>query len=103
MYMNKAVILGNLTRDPEIRRLPSGVQVTNFFVATNRVWYDAHGAKQEEVEYHPIAVFGKQAQPCADYLHKGQPALIEGRLRTRNWEDDQGVQSLPSMSVGRPR
>ncbi len=91
MYMNKVVILGNLTHDPEFRWLPSGVPVANFSVATNRRWNDRNGERQEEVEFHSVSVFGKQAQPCADYLKKGQQALVEGRLHTRSWEDDNGV------------
>ena len=91
MYINKVVILGNLTHDPELRWLPSGVPVANFSVATNRRWNDRNGERQEEVEFHSVSVFGKQAQPCADYLKKGQQALVEGRLHTRSWEDDNGV------------
>ncbi len=91
MYMNKVVILGNLTHDPELRWLPSGVPVANFSVATNRRWNDRNGERQEEVEFHSVSVFGKQAQPCADYLKKGQQALVEGRLHTRSWEDDNGT------------
>ena len=88
MYLNKAIIYGNLTRDPEVRSLPSGVQVTSFSIATNRVWKDKDGAKQESTEYHNIVVFGRQAETSAQYLKKGSSALIEGRIQTRSWEKD---------------
>ena len=88
MYLNKAFVYGNLTRDPEVRSLPSGVQVTSFSVATNRVWKDQNGAKQESAEYHNIVVFGRQAETSAQYLKKGSSVLIEGRIQTRSWEAD---------------
>jgi len=88
MYLNKAFVYGNLTRDPELRSLPSGIQVTSFSIATNRVWKDKEGAKQESVEYHNIVVFGRQAETSAQYLKKGSSALIEGRLQTRSWDAD---------------
>lgn len=88
MYLNKAFIIGNLTRDPELRSLPSGVQVATFGVATNRVWKDKEGTKQEDTEFHNIVVFGRQAETSAQYLKKGSSVLIEGRLQTRSWEAD---------------
>ena len=88
MYLNKAFVIGNLTRDPELRSLPSGVQVATFSVATNRVWKDKEGQKQESTEYHNIVVFGRQAEVSAQYLKKGSSALVEGRLQTRSWESD---------------
>ena len=88
MYLNKAFVYGNLTRDPEVRSLPSGVQVTSFSVATNRVWKDKEGQKQESAEFHNIVVFGRQAETSAQYLSKGSSVLIEGRLQTRSWEAD---------------
>lgn len=87
MYLNKAIIAGNLTRDPELKALPSGSHVTNFSVATNRVWMK-DGAKQEETEFHNIVVFGKQAETSAKYLKKGQGVLVEGRIQTRSWDKD---------------
>ena len=90
MYLNKAFILGNLTRDPEMRSLPSGVPVTNFSVATNRVWKDREGKKQESAEFHNIVVFARQAEVAAQYLRKGSSVLIEGRLQTRSWEGQDG-------------
>lgn len=89
MYnINMAVVEGNLTRDPELRSLPGGTQVASFSLATNRRWKDANGAPQEEVEYHNIVVFGKQAESVAKYLTKGSSALVQGRLKTQSWEKD---------------
>lgn len=87
MYINKATILGNLTRDPEMKALPSGTSVVNFSVATNRVWKDKNGAKQESVEYHNCVAFGKTAELIAQYMFKGSQIYIEGRLQTQSWED----------------
>lgn len=88
MYLNKVFVFGNLTRDPELRSLPSGVQVTSFSLATNRVWKGQDGGKQEQTEFHNIVVFGRQAETCAQYLKKGSSALVEGRMQTRSWESD---------------
>lgn len=87
MYLNKTFLFGNLTRDPEMKALPNGNKVTSFSLATNRVYKDANGAKQEQVEYHNIVVFGRQAETSAQYLKKGQGVLIEGRIQTRSWDD----------------
>jgi single-strand DNA-binding protein len=87
MYLNKATIIGNLTRDPEMKTLPSGVKVTNLSIATNRVWKDQAGQKQEAVDYHNIVVFGRQAETSAQYLKKGSQAMVEGRMQTRSWDD----------------
>lgn len=87
MYLNKAFLYGNLTRDPEARSLPNGTPVTNFSLATNRIYKDANGARQEQVEYHNIVVFGRQAETSAQYLKKGQGVMIEGRIQTRSWDD----------------
>jgi single-strand DNA-binding protein len=84
--MNKAILFGNLTRDPELRALPSGAQVCSFGLATNRVWRDKDGNKQEQAEFHNIVVFGRQAETCAQYLKKGSSAIIEGRIQTRSWD-----------------
>ncbi|MFH1402355.1 MAG: single-stranded DNA-binding protein [Patescibacteria group bacterium] len=88
MYLNKVIIIGNLTRDPELKALPSGAQIASFSVATNSVWKDKEGNKKEAVEYHNIVVFGRVAETSAQYLKKGQSVLIEGRLQTRSWEAD---------------
>lgn len=90
MYLNKAMVIGNLTRDPEIKALPSGIKVCSFSLATNRVWKDKNGAKQESVDYHNIVVFGKQAETSGQYLKKGQSVLVEGRMQTRSWDGSDG-------------
>lgn len=87
MYLNKAFLFGNLTRDPELKALPSGIKVTSFSLATNRVWKDKNGAKQESVDYHNIVLFGKLAELAAQYLKKGGSVFIEGRMQTRSWDD----------------
>jgi single-strand DNA-binding protein len=88
MYLNSAMVYGNLTRDPELKALLSGQSVTSMSIATNRTYKDKDGKQQEEVEYHNIVVWGKQAESCAKYLTKGAGVLVEGRLQTRNWEKD---------------
>ncbi len=90
MYLNKALIIGNLTRDPELKSLPSGIQVATFSVATNRVWKDKNGAKQESADYHNVVVFGRQAEIVGQYLRKGSSALVEGRMQTRSWDAQDG-------------
>lgn len=90
MYLNRALVIGNLTRDPELKSLPSGIQVTSFSVATNRVWKDKNGAKQESTDYHNIVVFGRQAETAAQYLRKGSNVLVEGRMQTRSWDATDG-------------
>ena len=90
MYLNKAFIIGNLTRDPELRSLPSGVQVSSFSVATNRVYKDKNGARQESTDFHNIVVFGRQAETVSQYLKKGSSVLVEGRIQTRSWDDKDG-------------
>ena len=87
MYLNKVILIGNLTRDPELRSLPSGIKVCSFSLATNRVWKDKSGAKQESTSYHNIVVWGRQAETSAQYLKKGQQVMIEGRIETRSWDD----------------
>jgi len=88
MYLNKVIIIGNLTRDPELKSLPSGIQVATVGMATNRYYKDKDGNRQESVEYHNVVVFGRQAETTAQYLKKGSSALVEGRLQTRSWEQD---------------
>lgn len=85
MYINKAFVYGNLTRDPEMRSLPSGIAVATFSVATNRVW-KKDGQKQENTDYHNIVVFGRQAEIVTQYLKKGSGVFVEGRMQTRSWE-----------------
>ncbi|QQG37955.1 MAG: single-stranded DNA-binding protein [Candidatus Kaiserbacteria bacterium] len=88
MYINKAMLFGNLTRDPELRSLPSGMNVCNFSVATNRVYRDRDGKKQEQTDFHNIVVFGRQADTVAQYLKKGSSVFVEGRMQTRSWEQE---------------
>lgn len=90
MYINKAIVYGNLTRDPEMKALPSGQQVTSFSLATNRVWKDKSGAKQESVDYHNIVMFAKLAELAHQYLKKGSSVFVEGRMQTRSWDDPTG-------------
>lgn len=99
MYLNKALVIGNLTRDPEARSLPSGVQVTSFSIATNRVWTDKAGVKQENTDYHNIVVFGKQAENVGKYLKKGSSALVEGRMQTRSWDASDGTKKYRTEIV----
>jgi single-strand DNA-binding protein len=87
MYLNKAIVIGNLTRDPELRALPSGIKVCTFSLATNRVWKDKNGARQESADYHNVVVFGRQAETVAQYMKKGSSMLVEGRMQTRSWDD----------------
>ncbi len=87
MYLNKVMVFGNLTRDPEVRALPNGGNVCSFGIATNRVYKKQDGSKAEEVEFHNIVTFGKLADLCAQYLKKGSSAYVEGRLKTRSWDD----------------
>lgn len=91
MNLNKAMIIGNLTRDPEVRTTPSGQSVASFGIATSRVWTDAQGQKQESVEYHNIVAWGRLAEICGQYLNKGKKVFIEGRLQTRDWQGQDGV------------
>ena len=82
------MVFGNLTRDPELKTLPSGMNVTSFSIATNRIYKDRDGNRQESTDYHNIVVFGRQAETSAQYLKKGSSAYVEGRLQTRSWEAD---------------
>ena len=90
MYLNKAIIAGNLTRDPELKSLPSGVQVCNMSVATNSSYTTKSGEKVDKVEFHSVIIFGKTAENCAKYLKKGQSVLVEGSLQTRSWDKPDG-------------
>ena len=82
------MVYGNLTRDPELKALPSGVNVCSMSIATNRVYKDRDGNRQENVDYHNVVVFGVQAENSAKYLTKGNGVYVEGRLQTRSWEKD---------------
>jgi len=86
MYLNKVLLYGNLTRDPELRALPSGQQVATFGLATNRSFRNKEGQQQDQTEFHNIVAFGRTAEVMGQYLKKGRPAYIEGRIQTRSWE-----------------
>lgn len=90
MYLNKCQIFGNLTRDVELKALPSGSAVAAFGVATNRTWKDKDGTKKESAEFHNCVAFGRTAEVIAQYMKKGKPIYIEGRIQTRSWEDKDG-------------
>ena len=89
--VNLAIVMGNLTRDPELRYTPNGQPVTSFGVATNRSWKDANGDKKDEVEFHEVVVWGKLAELCSQYLTKGRKVHVMGRLQTRSWEGSDGA------------
>ena len=88
--VNKVILIGNLGADPETRYLPSGDAVTNIRIATSEKWKDKSGEQQEHTEWHRIAFFGKTAEIAGEYLKKGSPVYIEGRIRTRKWQDKEG-------------
>lgn len=90
MYINKAIIYGNLTRDPELKSLPSGSTVVNFSVATNNTWKDKNGERKESVEYHNIVAFGRTAETINQYMKKGSGIYVEGRIQTRSWDGTDG-------------
>lgn len=91
--------MGNLTRDPEMKSLPTGLKVASFSLATNRTWKDAQGMKKESVEYHNVVAFGKQAEIINQYSRKGSSLYIEGRLQTRSWDDASGVKKYRTEIV----
>ena len=92
MYsLNRVTILGNLTRDPEVRSTTSGQSVCSFGVATSRQWKDAAGQKQEQTEFHNVVAWGKLADICGQYLKKGRKVYVDGRLQTRDWAGQDGV------------
>ncbi|MFH1412982.1 MAG: single-stranded DNA-binding protein [bacterium] len=91
MNLNKAMIIGNLTRDPEVRQTGAGHQVASFGVATNLIWMDQNGQKQEKAEFHNVVAWRKLAEICSRYLKKGSKVYIEGRLQTSDWTGNDGV------------
>ncbi|PIP34182.1 single-stranded DNA-binding protein [Candidatus Falkowbacteria bacterium CG_4_10_14_0_2_um_filter_48_10] len=90
MNLNKAMIIGNLTRDPEMRTTPSGINVTSFSVATNYVWKDQSGQKQEKAEYHNCIAWRRLGEIAGQYLRRGAKVFVEGRLQTRDWVGPDG-------------
>lgn len=99
MNLNKAFILGRLTNDPDSRVLPSGQPVANFSVATNRMWTDKEGNKQEDAQFHNVVVFGRLADIVSRYLAKGRLVLVEGRSQTRSWEGSDGTKKYRTEIV----
>jgi single-strand DNA-binding protein len=91
MDLNKVMIIGRLTRDPELRSTPSGANVASFSIATNLVWTDQSGQKQEKVEFHNIVAWSRLAEICGQYLKKGSKIYAEGRLQTRDWVGQDNV------------
>lgn len=98
MYLNKVLLYGNLTRDPELKALPSGQQVASFGLATNRSFKNKEGAQQEQTEFHNIVAFGRTAEVMGQYLKKGRPIYVEGRIQTRSW-DKEGVKQYRTEIV----
>jgi single-strand DNA-binding protein len=96
---NKVILAGNLTRDPELRYTPSGVAIAKFGLAVNRKWKDQSGEMKEEVTFIDIDAFGKQAETIGQYLKKGRPILLEGRLKLDQWEDKQTQQKRSRLGV----
>ena len=88
--LNKVFIMGNLTRDPELRYVPSGTAVATFTIAVNRVYTSQAGEKKEEVSFIRVVVWGRRAEVCGEYLSKGSPVFVEGRLQSRSWEGQDG-------------
>lgn len=88
--VNKAILIGNLGSDPEIRYTSSGTAVANFSIATTERWNTQGGEKEERTEWHRIVAFGRLGEICGEYLSKGKPVYIEGRIQTRSWDDRDG-------------
>lgn len=99
MNLNKVLLIGNLTKDPESRTTTTGQTVTTFSVATNRIWNDPQGQKQQKVEFHNIVAWGKLGEICAQYLRKGGLIYAEGRLETRSWDGQDGVKRYKTEVV----
>jgi len=100
MDLNRITIIGNMTRDPEVRTTPNGKSVASFSVATNRYWTDQNGQKQKEVEYHNVVLWTKLADVAGQYLHKGNKIYVEGRLRTREWTAQDGTKRTRTEIIG---
>jgi single-strand DNA-binding protein len=107
--LNKVILIGNLGRDPEVKYTQSGTAVANLSVATNEVWTDRNGERQERTEWHRVVVWGKQAEIAAEHLAKGKQVYVEGSLQTRSWDDKEGnkrytteVRAARILMLGRP-
>ncbi len=99
MDLNRAQLIGNVTRDPEVRNTPSGQTVASFGIATNAQWTDAQGSKQVRTEFHNIVAWGKLAEICQQYLTKGKKIFLEGRIQTREWEAQDGQKRMRTEIV----
>jgi single-strand DNA-binding protein len=97
--LNKAILIGNLGRDPEVRYTPSGLGVANFSIATSETWTNKEGEKETRTEWHRIVAFGKLGEICGEYLSKGKQVYIEGRIQTRDWEDKDGIKRYTTEIV----
>jgi single-strand DNA-binding protein len=91
MYFNQAVVIGNLTRDPELKSLPSGIKVATFTIATNRTWKNPQGEKETATDYHNVVAFGNQGETIARFMKKGNIMMISGRMQTRSWDGPDGT------------
>jgi single-strand DNA-binding protein len=98
--VNKVILIGNLGRDPETRYTTAGDAVTNLRIATTETWKDKAGEKQEKTEWHTVVLFGRQAEIAGEYLKKGRPVYIEGRLQTRKYTDKEGIEKYSTEVVG---
>jgi len=97
--LNKAMLIGNLTRDPEMRKTTGGQSVTSFSMATNRAYTDKAGNKKEEADFHNVVAWGRLAEICAQYLTKGKKVYVDGRIQTRDWEGQDGVKKYRTEIV----
>ena len=97
--LNKAILIGNLGRDPEVRYTPGGLAVANFSIATSEAWSNKNGEKETRTEWHRIVAFGKLGEICGEYLSKGKQVYIEGRIQTREWDDKEGVKRYTTEIV----
>ncbi len=98
--INKAIILGNVGRDPEVRYMPSGEAICNLSIATTRKWKDKSGERQEETEWHRVSLFGKLAEIAGEFVKKGKTVYIEGRIKTRKYTDKDGAEKYATEIIG---
>jgi single-strand DNA-binding protein len=99
--LNKVILIGNLGRDPELRYTPNGSPVAEFSLATSEKWKDKEGNPQERTEWHNVVAWGRQAEICGEYLHKGRQVYVEGRIQTRSWDDKDGNKRYKTEVVAR--
>lgn len=99
MNLNRVILIGNMTRDPELRTLPSGQPVASFGLATNRMWKGKDGSQQKHTEFHNIVMFGRLAEIAQQYLKRGASIMIEGRIQTRSWQGQDGTKKYKTEIV----